>query len=98
VVQARFLGGAVLIAIITAVGNGYAKDHLLDQAILTPSEIEALFQSTQIISTFPPSTQSTVRKIFTEAFNLETKIVLGFAVAAVFTTVMMWQRPQVRVT
>ncbi|KAH8896854.1 drug resistance transporter [Thozetella sp. PMI_491] len=95
VVQSRYLGSAVVIAIITAVGNTWLRDELM--GVLTPSQIQKLFQSVETIDELPPSLQTVVRGDFVLSFNLQTRIVLGFAVAAVFTCLLMWQKTQVRV-
>lgn len=97
VTQFRFLGSAVAISIVTAVGNNWVKDRILSEALLSPLQLESLFQSTQIINTFPSSVQIAVRSLFIRAFDLEMKIVLGFAVASVFASLLMWQRVQITV-
>lgn len=89
----RFTGGAVVISIITAVGNSWLKSTL--SGLLTPEQLEDLLRSTRFIETFPPSLQSVVRGKFVDMFNLQMHIVLGFAVAAVFTTLLMWQKIQI---
>jgi MFS family permease len=95
--QARFLGGAVVVAIITAVGNTYASEHLMEEGTLSPEQVESLFLSTAVISTLPEEIQTTVRNIFVAAFNIETRIMLGFAVVSVLSCALMWQRPNIRV-
>lgn len=95
VVQFRFLGSTVVLSIITAVGNNWVKQIL--SAYLTGTELLMIFRSTETIATLPSSVEPTVRRTFAGSFNLQMEIVLGFAVVAVFTSFMMWQKPQVRV-
>ncbi|KAI9740045.1 MAG: hypothetical protein M1818_004796 [Claussenomyces sp. TS43310] len=94
-VQFRFLGGGVVVSIVTAVGNSWIKNALSKS--LTPLQILAIFRSTEVINTLPASLQTVVREDFVESFNLQMRIVLGFSVAGVLTTLLMWQRVQVRV-
>lgn len=89
----RFTGGAVVISIITAVGNSWLKNTLSE--LLTSEQLGAVLRSTDFIKTFPLDLQSVVRGAFVDMFNLQMHIVLGFAVAAVFTTFIMWQKVQI---
>lgn len=94
-VQFRFLGGAVAVSIATAVGNSWIKDRLLGSVTLP--QILAIFRSTNAINTLPASLQTVVREHFAESFNLQMRIVLGFTVASVITTLLIWQKVQIRV-
>ncbi|EED15702.1 efflux pump antibiotic resistance protein, putative [Talaromyces stipitatus ATCC 10500] len=94
-VQFRFFGGAVVVSIVTAVGNSWIKNSLLGS--LEPQEIMSIFRSTDFIRTLPENLQATVREDFAESFNLQMRVVLGFAVAGTLTTLLMWQKSQVRV-
>ncbi|KAI1490504.1 major facilitator superfamily domain-containing protein [Biscogniauxia mediterranea] len=94
-VQFRFLGGAAVVSIVTAVGNSWIRDRLSNS--LTPLQIQAVFQSSETIRTLPANIQDLVRMTFSENFNLQMKIVLGFAVAGAITPLLMWRRAQVQV-
>ncbi|XXH01721.1 hypothetical protein Hte_008082 [Hypoxylon texense] len=95
VTQFRFLGSAIVVAIITAVGNSWVRDVLLDR--LTPAQVSAIFQSTDAINDLPETTEAFVRGAFVENFNLQMRIVLGFSAVGIFTWLLMWQRTQVRI-
>jgi MFS family permease len=95
VVQFRFLGGAVIVSIATAVGNSWVRRVLSD--VLSSEQLVALFKSTESIHSLEPGLESQVRGRFVQSFNLQMRIVLGVAVAALLSTLMMWRRPQVRV-
>ncbi|KAI1772029.1 major facilitator superfamily domain-containing protein [Hypoxylon cercidicola] len=95
VTQFRFLGSAIVVSIITAVGNSWVKDALSGQ--LTSTELESIFRSTDAINTLPGTLATLVRGTFVQSFNLQMRIVLGFSVAGIFTWLMMWQRTQIRV-
>ncbi|CAG9989326.1 unnamed protein product [Clonostachys byssicola] len=51
VVQFRFLGGAVILSIATAVGNTWIRNSLSD--VLSAEQLKALFRSTQSINRLP---------------------------------------------
>ncbi|KAI1205341.1 putative multidrug resistance protein fnx1 [Annulohypoxylon truncatum] len=93
--QFRFLGSALVVSITTAVGNGWIKDQL--SSYLTSSQIEQIFQTTATIDKLPEQLQPSVRSTFVRGFNLQMHIVLGFAVASVFSIALMWRRSQIRV-
>lgn len=66
--------------------------------MLTPEQIQGVFRSSDAIKALPTAElESMVRSSFVESFNLQMHVVLGFAVAGVFTALLMWQRIQVRV-
>ncbi|KAL2292505.1 hypothetical protein FJTKL_09468 [Diaporthe vaccinii] len=95
-VQFRFLGGNIVVSIVTAVGNSWIKHALSDK--MTWEQISAIFRSTEAIETLPPSLSTLVREDFVGSFNLQMEVVLGFTVAGILTTLLMWQRPQLQVS
>lgn len=95
-VQFRFLGGNIVVSIVTAVGNSWMKNALSGE--MTWEQISAIFRSTEVIETLPPSLSTLVREDFVGSFNLQMEIVLGFTVAGILTTLLMWQRPQLQVS
>lgn len=95
-VQFRFLGGNIVVSIVTAVGNSWMKNALSGK--MTWEQISAIFRSTEVIETLPPSLSTPVREDFVGSFNLQMEIVLGFTVAGILTTLLMWQRPQLQVS
>ncbi|KAI0376975.1 putative multidrug resistance protein fnx1 [Hypomontagnella monticulosa] len=95
VTQFRFLGSAAVISLITAVGNSWTREALSNS--LTAAQLQSLFRSTAIIGTLPTDLQTTVRQTFVESFNLQMRIVLGFAVFSVFTVLLMWKKAQIKV-
>ncbi|KAI0544897.1 putative multidrug resistance protein fnx1 [Xylaria curta] len=94
-IQCRIFGSAIVISITTAVGNGWVKNIIRD--VVTTPQLRDIFRSTAYISTLPESAQYVVRSAFVEGFNLQMRIVLGFAVASVFSIFLMWQKSQIRV-
>lgn len=65
---------------------------------LSSEQSHLLFESTAIIASFPMDIQTVVRSVFGQAFNLQMKIMLGFATAQIPATLLMWQRKPLRVT
>lgn len=97
VVQFRFLGAAIATAVLNAVGNGWVRDRLVDGGRLTAQQISRIFQSAASIKDLPMTLRHEVRTDFLLGFNLEMRILLGFAVASALTNFIMWQRPNIRV-
>lgn len=81
IIQFRFLGGAIGLAIVSSVLNSMLKSNLREA--LSSSELETLLQTTEIISTFPPNIQEIVRGVFARSYNVQFKIMVGFAAAQV---------------
>ncbi|KAI1260126.1 drug resistance transporter [Xylariaceae sp. FL1019] len=93
--QFRFLGSAIVVSLTTAVGNGWIRDTLSDT--LTPAQIQGIFRSTATINDLPADLERQVRRDFVTSFNLEMHIVLGFAVASLFSIALLWRKNQIRV-
>jgi hypothetical protein len=70
--------------------NSYVKGHLAPP-VLSASQLESLLQNIRVIFTFPPELQQVTRKAFTVAFELQMKIVVGFA-AALFPAILLMLR------
>ncbi|KAH8783249.1 putative multidrug resistance protein fnx1, partial [Diaporthe sp. PMI_573] len=95
VIQFRFLGGATILSIATAVGNSWVRHVVSD--LLTTEELQGIFRSAATIGDLAAETEYVVRGHFVQSFNLQMRILLGVAVAAVFSSLLMWQKPQVKV-
>uniref|UniRef100_A0A093VPT8 Putative transporter C3H1.06c n=1 Tax=Talaromyces marneffei PM1 TaxID=1077442 RepID=A0A093VPT8_TALMA len=94
-VQFRFLGGALVVSLVTAVGNSWVRNEL--SGSLSPEQIFSIFRSTDVIDTLPVSLQAMVRHEFAESFSLQMRIVIGFAATGILTTLLMWQKSQIHV-
>jgi len=51
---------------------------------------ESLLEKTELVQTLSPETLERVRQVFGEAYNLQVKVLIGFAIAKVPVTGMMW--------
>jgi hypothetical protein len=82
------LGGLVGIAIVTSVSTPYIRSHLSD--ILSVELAASLLERTELIQQLPPDTLERVRMLFGEAYNLQVKVLIGFAAAKLPVTALMW--------
>jgi hypothetical protein len=93
IIQMRILGGALALAITTSAAIPSFRKNLL--AVLSPQEVEALLYRTDTISLLSPVKQSAIGEISGKYYNLQTKILIGFAVASVFFSILQWQKKPV---
>lgn len=89
-VQFRFLGGATALAIVTAVANNWLRDVL--HTIVRTEQVAMIFRDSGFIDSLPDTVQGTVRGLFVKSFNLQMRILIGFAAAQFPVTMLMWQR------
>ena len=92
ILQFRTLGGAVGLAIVTTVLNGYVKSRLLE--FLTLDQINAGLKSTQSFNNLPPAAAVALRNIFAEGYNLQMRVMIGTSAAQIPTAFLMWQKKQ----
>lgn len=90
IVQFRFLGGVIGLSIASSVMNAYLKTRLA--TILAPDALAALLQSTAVLGTFAPNVQEKVIEVFARGYDLQYKIMTGFAAAQFLTVMMMWKK------
>ncbi|KAL4936753.1 hypothetical protein BDV06DRAFT_216420 [Aspergillus oleicola] len=92
VAQFRVMGGCMGIAIATAVANEYLQSNL--SLFLGAGEVNAILRSAEMLSTLPLADQSLVRGVYSASYNLQMKILAGFAGGQVLTSLLMWQKSQ----
>jgi hypothetical protein len=85
----------MILSIATAVGNNWVKAQL--SGFLTEADLRAIFASTGVIDTLPKNLEILTRETFAQSFSLQMRILLGIAVASIFTTMLMWQKVQIRI-
>lgn len=93
VAQFRIMGAAIGLGIVTSVLNNFVSSRL--SHFLSPSEVGNLLQTSAAISQFNPEQQSMIRSVFAEGYNLQMRILIGFAAAQLPASLVMWQKKQI---
>ena len=95
VAQFRLMGGAIGAAIATSVLNSFVKSEL--SSVLSQEQLAAVLDSTGAIGGLPSPVVGTVRSVFGQGYNLQMKILAGFAAAQVPSALLMWRKEQIRI-
>ncbi|KAL9609135.1 MAG: hypothetical protein Q9167_006079 [Letrouitia subvulpina] len=90
VIQFRFLGGAIGLSIVSSVLNGMLKSQL--RGVLPARELAALLESTEVISTFTPTVKNKVLEVFVQNYQVQFRIMIGFAAAQIPAAALLWRR------
>ncbi|CAG8971948.1 hypothetical protein HYALB_00003284 [Hymenoscyphus albidus] len=88
--QFRFLGGSFGLAIVSSVMYSYTRGKYED--FLPPEIIKALLESLTVVENLQPAVRERVRQVLAEGYNLQMKILIGFAMLQIVTTVLMWEK------
>ncbi|KAJ5117246.1 hypothetical protein N7448_004185 [Penicillium atrosanguineum] len=81
VVQFRFLGGAVGLAIASNIFNGRLAHHL--HGILTRHELHLFLENVKAINSLSPNLQEDVKGVLADSFTTQLRVMIGFAAASV---------------
>lgn len=95
VTQFRMMGGAVTLSIINTARNSYLKSKLAGH--LTPEQINEVLDFAPKSGEFDPATRHAVGLKLAEGFNLQTKIIAVMAGIQLLSSLLMWQKKQIRV-
>lgn len=95
VAQFRVMGGAITLAIVTTAFNGSVRSRL--SHTITDAQINNLLSSALAVESFAPEMQATIKYTFAVGYNLQMKILAGFAAAQIPSSFLMWQKKQIRV-
>ena len=87
--QFRVFGGALGLALASAVINSYLTSHLSHS--IGSEYLAAVLQSTEAIKGFPIDMQRLVLEKFAEGYNLQMKILAGFAGLQVLCVGLLWR-------
>ncbi len=90
ITQVRVLGGVVGIAIAQVVISSTIRSDL--PSILDPDQVEALLESAGSIASLEPSRAAEVRRVYGHAFNLQTRMVMYFAIASLVVCLIGFRR------
>ena len=84
------MGGAIGLAIVTAVLNTHVKSDLTH--FLPQDQISTLLESAGAIAAFPPDVQKMIQLVFAQAYNNQMKVLIGFSAAQIVGSLVMWQK------
>ncbi|KAH8733129.1 hypothetical protein GQ44DRAFT_735007 [Phaeosphaeriaceae sp. PMI808] len=87
--QFRMLGGLIGLSIAASLSTPQVRAQLLE--VLPPENVQHLLEKTEAINSLEGSSLETARGIFSEGYNLQIKMLVGFAVAQVPMTLLMWK-------
>lgn len=90
ITQVRVLGGVIGIAIGQVIISSRLTSEL--GPVLGPEKLAALLHSTAAIKTFSPEEAALAMECYGRAFNLQNKIMIGFAAAGVVACAGAWKR------
>ncbi|ORY12828.1 putative multidrug resistance protein fnx1 [Clohesyomyces aquaticus] len=91
-VQFRLLGGAIAVAIVTAVMNNDVRRTLLP--IIGPEDLAQILRTTETIEELKEPLRTIVRDVFLKGYNMQLRIIVGFAAAGIPATLLMWQQKE----
>ncbi|KAK1142913.1 hypothetical protein N8T08_007154 [Aspergillus melleus] len=93
--QGRQVGGALGVAIATTILNTHLTKSLA--SFLPAQQVKTIKDTAQAIDSLPESKQIDVRSTFAEAYNMQMKMVGGFALAQILVVALIWKKPQIRI-
>ncbi|KAJ5277304.1 hypothetical protein N7524_003457 [Penicillium chrysogenum] len=79
VVQIRFLGGAIGLAIASNILNGRLAQRL--QGVLTSHELHLFLENVKSIESLSPHLQEAAKSVLASSFNTQLLVMIGFAAA-----------------
>ncbi|EED21289.1 efflux pump antibiotic resistance protein, putative [Talaromyces stipitatus ATCC 10500] len=90
IIQFRFLGGAIGLAIGSNVLNCMLETRLT--GILPPELLQALLHNTAIMETLPETQREIVQSVFAHAYTVQFRIMIGIAAAQFPASLLMWRK------
>lgn len=90
VTQVHLLGSAIGLALVTSVFNKRLETRLAP--FLTSEQVSNLLASTYYMGSLTKSLQHRAKRVYAEAYDLELKIIVAFAFAALFVLSMLIER------
>ncbi|KAJ6160748.1 hypothetical protein N7470_004144 [Penicillium chermesinum] len=87
VVQLRFLGGAIGLAIASNILNGHLRDHL--DGILSSHDLHLFLENVQELKLVTPHLQETVKGIVSSSYTTQLRVMIGFAGAQLFAALLL---------
>ena len=90
--QFRLIAGAIGLGIGAEILKAHLKSSL--SLSLSASQLESIIHSADAIDLLSPKDQVIVRAAFAEGYNTVFKILIGFGIAQVPASVLLWQRSE----
>jgi hypothetical protein len=94
VAQFRVMGGVIGLAIVTSIFNSFIRSDV--SSFLSGNQVDSLLKSTSYITTLSPTVQISTRDAFSAGYNLQMKILAGFAGGQVLSSFLMWRKDQIK--
>jgi hypothetical protein len=88
--QLRILGAVIGLAISATALSNYVKSRLA--SVLSPEQLSQLIQSSGSIAQFPPEQAAATRGVYNDAYNLQMRIVMGFAIVSLVVSLLAFRR------
>ncbi|KAF2108387.1 major facilitator superfamily domain-containing protein [Lophiotrema nucula] len=88
VTQFRFLGGLIGIAIATSISTPYMRSHLA--SIVGEQTADSMLERMETIDMLSGEVANEARAVVGRGYNLQIRLLVGFAVAQVPVTGLMW--------
>lgn len=90
VVQLRFLGGAIGLAIASNILNGRLVDRL--EGILTSHQLHLFLENVETLKQLSPRLQMDVKDVFASSYITQLTVMIGFAAAQLPATLLLIKR------
>lgn len=86
-VQFRFLGGAIGLAIASNILNGHLSHHL--QGVFSPHDLHLFLENVKTIKYLSPYFQEKIKEFFAESYSTQLKVMIGFAAVQLPATLLL---------
>ena len=90
ITQIHLLGSAIGLAVATNEFNNRLEMRL--SAFLTSQQVKNLLESTDYMASLTDSLQHQAKRVYSDAYNLELKIMVAFACAALIVLLMLIEK------
>lgn len=92
--QFRVLGGVIGLSITTAISTPYISIHFVTS--VAPEVATFVLERTENIQSLPVEAQGLVREVFSDGFNLQIPLAIGFVAAQFPGVALMWTNRRVQ--
>jgi hypothetical protein len=92
--QFRVLGGVIGLSVATAISTPYISTHLVTS--VAPDVAAFVLERTENIQSLPVEVLGLVREAFSDGFNLQIFLAIGFAAAQFPGVALMWTNRRVQ--